>query len=332
MIKRLVHSLSSLTQISALLRVSARPQISALAVSLCVAFLGVSSVVSTAHANNHEKSPEATQVKEKLLMDTDITNKWYKVPNKHIVTFETHYGDVVIALNPALAPHHVKRFRKLIKSDFYQQQYFYRVVDGFVAQGGSNESHEPSPETGNLKAEFVTPLSSSAVVIEENDMFAPATGFLNGFPVGIDSTRNEMWALHCSGTIAFARNSEKDTASTEFYIVIGQAPRHLDRNMSVIGRVLEGMEVLQQLPRGPMENSGVIEVPSDKSQIKNSYAGNKDTSGKQYYIQLPSHPEYQKRMKTGQTLDNSFFHDKIYSPRPIDVCYYQTKTSSTPWN
>ena len=144
MIKRLVHSLF---QISALSRISAR--ISALAVSLCVAFLGLSSVSSIAHANGHEKSPEATQVKEKLLMDTDIASKWYKVLNKHIVTLETHYGDVVIALNPALAPHHVKRFRKLIKNDFYQQQYFYRVVDGFVAQGGSNESHTSSPETGN---------------------------------------------------------------------------------------------------------------------------------------------------------------------------------------
>ncbi|ANB27610.1 peptidylprolyl isomerase [Alteromonas stellipolaris] len=297
-----------------------------------MAFLGLSSVSSIAHAKDHEKSHEATQIKEKLLLDTDITNKWYKVPTKHTVTLETHYGDVVIALNPALAPHHVKRFRKLIKTDFYQQEYFYRVVDGFVAQGGSNESHKPSPETSNLQAEFIAPLSASAVVIEENDMFAPATGFLNGFPVGMDKARNEMWALHCPGTVAFARNSEKDTASTEFYIVIGQAPRHLDRNMSVIGRVLDGMDVLQQLPRGPIENSGVIEVPSDKSQIKNSALGNKDTSGKQYYIQLPSHPEYQKRMKTGQTLDNSFFHDKIYSPRPIDVCYYQTKTSSIPWN
>ncbi|WP_421713869.1 peptidylprolyl isomerase [Alteromonas stellipolaris] len=320
MIKNLLHSLSVPSQISAL------------AVSLCVAFLGLSSVSSIAHAEDHEKSHEATQIKEKLLLDTDITNKWYKVPTKNTVTLETHYGDVVIALNPALAPHHVKRFRKLIKTDFYQQEYFYRVVDGFVAQGGSNESHEPSPETSNLQAEFIAPLSASAVVIEENDMFAPATGFLNGFPVGMDKARNEMWALHCPGTVAFARNSEKDTASTEFYIVIGQAPRHLDRNMSVIGRVLDGMDVLQQLPRGPIENSGVIEVPSDKSQIKNSVLGNKDTSGKQYYVQLPSHPEYQKRMKTGQTLDNSFFHDKIYSPRPIDVCYYQTKTSSTPWN
>ncbi|WP_231518733.1 peptidylprolyl isomerase [Alteromonas stellipolaris] len=320
MIKKLLHSLSVPSQISAL------------AVSLCVAFLGLSSVSSIAHAEDHQKSHEATQIKEKLLLDTDITNKWYKVPTKHTVTLETHYGDVVIALNPALAPHHVKRFRKLIKTDFYQQEYFYRVVDGFVAQGGSNESHKPSPETSNLQAEFIAPLSASAVVIEENDMFAPATGFLNGFPVGMDKARNEMWALHCPGTVAFARNSEKDTASTEFYIVIGQAPRHLDRNMSVIGRVLDGMDVLQQLPRGPIENSGVIEVPSDKSQIKNSVLGNKDTSGKQYYIQLPSHPEYQKRMKTGQTLDNSFFHDKIYSPRPIDVCYYQTKTSSTPWN
>ncbi|MDC2890312.1 peptidylprolyl isomerase [Psychrosphaera algicola] len=56
--------------------------------------------------------------------------------------------------------------------------------------------------------------------------------------------------LHCSGTVAMARGNGADSASSEFYIVIGHAPRHLDRNMSVFGRVVFGMDVVQRLPRG----------------------------------------------------------------------------------
>jgi len=284
---------------------------------LLLTFLSIA-VSCNAHADDDAPSPSES---------TD----WYAVPAEHLVTFNTHYGDVVIALHPTLAPQHVARFASLIKAGFYDNQYFYRVVEGFVAQAGSNDTHDstgfPPSLLSPLRAEFIVPISDEVHIVETNDMFAPATGFLDGFAVGVDSKRKEMWGVHCPGTVAFARNSEKDTASAELYIVIGQAPRHLDRNMSVIGRVVKGMTALQQLPRGGIENGGVLKALTENSKIHNASIGASNET--HYYVQRPSHEEYQTRTTTGRHLDNPFFHDKTYAPRPIDVCYYQTKITSS---
>lgn len=287
----------------------------------------------------------SSNVKEKIPSVSDNSTKqdnailhsnsasWYQVPKSNTVTFATAYGDVVIALHPALAPKHVARFKKLIDAGFYNEQAFYRVVDGFVAQAGSNDTHDISQFDSELlstiDAEFTQPLNSNVHVVETNDMFAPSTGFLDGFPVGIDSTRAEMWGLHCPGVVAFARNNEKDTASTEFYIVLGQAPRHLDRNMSVVGRVVKGMELLQKLPRGNRQSGGVLDNITQKSKIKQAFVHSDKATP--YFVQMPLHEEYKKRTNTGKNLDNPFFHDNTYGPRPIDLCYYQTKTDTKAW-
>ncbi|WP_242618715.1 peptidylprolyl isomerase [Alteromonas sp. KUL49] len=260
--------------------------------------------------------------------EQNIDQHWYSVPNEDLITLETLEGNVVFALSERLAPKHVQRFKALTAQGFFNDQFFYRVVDGFVAQGGSNGNHsEDTRNSGTLDAEFVVKPSKDVVVIEHNDMFAPATGFLVGFPVGLDTERNEMWGLHCPGTVAFARDVAKDTASTEFYAVIGQAPRHLDRNMSVIGKVVSGMPVLQSLLRGNMENAGVLDVMEEKNKIISATIG----ADRPIFIQKTSHPEYEKRINTGRNLDNPFFHDNIFGPRAIDVCYHQLKVTSTPW-
>jgi len=268
-------------------------------------------------------SAKAHSADNPVALMSGSSNHWYKVPSEDTVTFTTEYGDVVIALNPSLAPKHVERFDK---------QYFYRVVDGFVAQAGSNDTHDKeqiSPALlADIPAEFTLPLSQDVDVVESRDMFAPKTGFLDGFAVGLDEQRGEMWGLHCPGTVAFARNSEKDTASTEFYIVIGQAPRHLDRNMSVVGRVVSGMPALQKLPRGDAQYGGVIQEVTDNSKIGRALVHSDNHPN--YYIQQPKHEEYLSRTNTGKTLDNPFFHDKVYAPRPVDICYYKTKATLNP--
>ena len=277
-------------------------------------------------------SAKAHSADNPVALMSGSSNHWYKVPSEDTVTFTTEYGDVVIALNPSLAPKHVERFKALIKSGFYDKQYFYRVVDGFVAQAGSNDTHDKeqiSPALlADIPAEFTLPLSQDVDVVESRDMFAPKTGFLDGFAVGLDEQRGEMWGLHCPGTVAFARNSEKDTASTEFYIVIGQAPRHLDRNMSVVGRVVSGMPALQKLPRGDAQYGGVIQEVTDNSKIGRALVHSDNHPN--YYIQQPKHEEYLSRTNTGKTLDNPFFHDKVYAPRPVDICYYKTKATLNP--
>ncbi|MDY6977214.1 MAG: peptidylprolyl isomerase [Pseudomonadota bacterium] len=281
-------------------------------------------------AVNTQSNISGGEIAPALVSNAD---SWFQVPQANTVTFKTAHGDVVIALHPTLAPKHVARFKSLIDAGFYNEQAFYRVVDGFVAQAGSNDTHDSSRFAANLltpiNAEFTQPLNSNVNVVESRDMFAPHTGFLDGFPVGVDKNRKEMWGLHCPGVVAFARNSEKDTASTEFYIVIGQAPRHLDRNMSVIGRVVKGMELLQKLPRGNMDTGGVLDNITLESIIKQAFVHNSNSAP--YFLQTPNHEEYKKRANTGRNLDNPFFHDNTYGPRPIDACYYQTKVSDNAW-
>jgi peptidylprolyl isomerase len=93
-------------------------------------------------------------------------------------------------------------------------------------------------------------------------------GFEDGFPVARDPADKREWLIHCPGTFAFARDDNPDTASTEFYIVIGQAPRRLDRDLTAFGRVLSGQQYLQKLERGdPDVDSGVIADVSKRDAI-----------------------------------------------------------------
>src|SRR5690606_35910991 len=76
-----------------------------------------------------------------------------------------------------------------------------------------------------------------------------------------------VWLTHCPGIVAMARNNEPDTGSTDFYIVIGQAPRYLDRNLTIFGRVIDGMEVVQRIIRGEPEANGMIPEDAPRTEI-----------------------------------------------------------------
>jgi peptidylprolyl isomerase len=197
---------------------------------------------------------------------------WRDVDPNNLVLIDTRYGEVAVELAPQFAPKHGERLRALIRAHFYDGLSFYRVVDGFVAQGGigegtaSTKDHPKEAESLKqwppLKAEFERPIGSDVrfTPLGNADLFAPEAGHVNGFPVGRDPKTRTLWIIHCPGTFAFARDNEPDTASTEFYIVIGQAPRRLDRNLSAFGRVLDGMQYLQTLERGdPKIENGVIQ-------------------------------------------------------------------------
>jgi peptidylprolyl isomerase len=203
---------------------------------------------------------------------------WRTVAADNLVLIDTKYGEIAVELAPAFAPKHVARLRALIRAHFYDGQTFYRVIDGFVAQGGVGEDTASTKirdaalekKWPKLKAEFDRSVGSDVTFtpLGNPDLFAPEVGHVDGFPVGRDTKDGREWILHCPGTFAFARDNDDDTATTEFYIVIGQAPRRLDRNLTAFGRVLEGMQYLQKLERGdPDVDSGVIQDASKRDPI-----------------------------------------------------------------
>ncbi len=175
---------------------------------------------------------------------------WRGLPAEDLLVIELERGKVTVALSPALAPKHVLQVKKLAREGFYDGLSYYRVIDGFVAQGGDPFSERKVKKAKKkMEAEFETPGEGiSFAALGDADGFAPEVGFVGSLPAGRDPATGALWHLHCPGAFAFGREDDPDTASTEFYVAL-QAQRYLDRNLSVFGRVIDGMQHLQALRR-----------------------------------------------------------------------------------
>jgi peptidylprolyl isomerase len=247
---------------------------------------------------------------------------WRQVDPDNLVLVELTEGRVVLELNPLFAPATVKQFRKLVRDKFYEGLAFYRVIDGFVAQGGDGSDLGQMSDVPLIDAEFEREWSEDLpyVAVQENDLFAPETGFIEGFAVGRDPKSGSVWLTHCPGVVAMARNEAADSSRTDFYIVIGQAPRYLDRNMNVFGRVIDGMDVVQRIARGDAGNNGLFSdetattrirhmtLASDISEEERPAAYVPDTDSKGFAALLEG-----RRNRT-----QAFFHHK--PPEVLDVC------------
>jgi peptidylprolyl isomerase len=163
-------------------------------------------------------------------------------------------GRVVVQLAPAFAPVHVANIKALARGNYWDGATVYRVQDNYVAQWGQNESDKPWPAgvTPKPPAEYTRPLKGLAVKpLGFADPYAPDAGFAAGWPIAY--SRKEGWAnlAHCYGMVGVGRDLSPDTGTGgELYAVIGHGPRHLDRNIAVAGRVIEGIDKLSSLPRG----------------------------------------------------------------------------------
>jgi peptidylprolyl isomerase len=136
----------------------------------------------------------------------------YKDPENTLI-METTKGRVVIEMRPDLAPNHVAHIKKLAREHFYDGIVFHRVIEGFMAQTGDpTGTGTGSSKYPNLKQEF------------------------NAEP-------------HTRGTASMARSQNPDSANSQFFIVFDDA-RFLDKQYTVWGKVIEGMENVDKIKRG----------------------------------------------------------------------------------
>lgn len=176
---------------------------------------------------------------------------WRALDPELTLYIELERGRVIVALSPVLAQGHVAQIKALAREGFYDGLSFYRVIDGFVAQGGDlSEMRLVETAKKTLPAEFddAAPAGLAFSALPDRDGYAPVAGFIDSLPAGMDASRKRVWHLHCTGAMAMARDEGRDTGGTEFYITL-QPQRYLDRNLSVFGRVVQGMEHLQALRR-----------------------------------------------------------------------------------
>ena len=159
---------------------------------------------------------------------------------------------VAIALAPAFAPAHVANIRALARAHWYDGLWVSRVQDNYVAQWGDPDEKKPLPDTvaRTVAAEYERP--AKGLVLDKlpyRDSFAPTVGFAAGWPVA--AAAGTAWLAHCYGMVGVGRDKAPDTGTgAELYAVIGHAPRALDRNIALVGRVIDGIDALAALPRG----------------------------------------------------------------------------------
>ena len=136
--------------------------------------------------------------------------------------------------------------------------------------GGTRTARSRSAQAQRtLAAEFERPLRGLTITkLADPDSYAAEVGFLDGFPVAADPAIGRAWPVHCYGMVGAGRDNDVDSGGgTELYVVIGQAPRHLDRNVTLLGRVVQGMELLSVMPRGSGA-LGFYEHPEQRVPIK----------------------------------------------------------------
>ncbi|MEO6064579.1 MAG: peptidylprolyl isomerase [Lysobacterales bacterium] len=193
---------------------------------------------------------------QRVLEDSKPSD-WRALDPQNTLYVELANGRVIIELAPAFAPAHVANIRQLARDKYWDGLAILRSHDNYVVQWGDPESGTPKARPlgkarKQLPAEFTRDADGAAMrVLPDRDGWAPEAGFAQGFAVARDSKEGKAWLTHCYGSVGAGRDNAADSSNgTELYVVIGQSPRHLDRNITLVGRVIAGMELLSALPRG----------------------------------------------------------------------------------
>lgn len=217
-------------------------------------------------------APATTRTTQQII-DASAPADWRVPDPENTLYLDLPAGRVVIELAPAFAPAHVANIRTLAREGYWNGLSINRSQDNFVVQWGDAEEDEARRRPlGTAQAHLPAEFSRAAAGLgfeglPDVDPWSAQAGFVDGFPAARDGA-GHAWLAHCYGTVGAGRDMAPDSSNgTELYVVTGQSPRQLDRNITVVGRVLRGMELLSTLPRGtgPL---GFYEKPEQRTAIR----------------------------------------------------------------
>ena len=155
---------------------------------------------------------------------------------ENIMILKLKDGDVKIELFEDVAPNHVKRIKELANSGKYDNVVFHRVIDGFMAQTGDVKFGKSDSDNFNLK---MAGMGGSDLPDLQQEF--------NNLP-------------HERGTLSMARSSDPDSANSQFFICF-KASSFLDRQYTVFGKVISGMEFIDKIKKGDGNNNGAVSDP-----------------------------------------------------------------------
>ncbi|HEU4960813.1 MAG TPA: peptidylprolyl isomerase [Sphingomonas sp.] len=258
-----------------------------------------------------------------------VAADWKSIPDDQLMVM-TLPGDrqVVIRLAPHYAPEHVANMTRLALTHWWDGTSVYRVQDNWVAQWGDATEKKPLPAgvAARPAAEYDIASFSPAVRLTRRDAYSTASGITaDGWPVATDGSH--AWLAHCYGTVGVARDVSPDTGTgAELFTPLGGSARRLDRNYTIVGRVIDGMDILSALPRSRAE-MGMYATPAEATPIVSVRLASD--------MPAAERPHYQYR-----AADNPRFAAMVAAkanPKPptvslggIDVCDVPLATRRTP--
>ena len=268
---------------------------------------------------------------------------WQTVSPDNILVMELAAGNVDIVLAPEFAPNTVANIKSLVREHYFDGAAIVRAQDNYVVQwartdnrpvgaawksvsgqavaGARTDTHPSEAAKAKIKAEFDRPIGRDLnfTALSDPDTYAPQTGFSNGFPAARDPHEGRTWLTHCYGMVGVGRDNDADSGSgQELYAVIGQSPRNLDRNVTLVGRVVSGLELFSTMPRGTGA-LGFYEKPQQPVSIKSVRLASDLPLGQRPQIQIlrTDTGTFAKLIEERRTRPDAWYK---HSPGHIGVC------------
>ena len=232
--------------------------------------VGIGAVLLAVAATPLAEAPPPRTMAEVLAQSAPV--EWRSPDPENTLYLELPSGRVIIELAPDFAPAHVANVKALVRAGHFDGSAVIRSQDNYVVQWANRAEGAPmGTGKASLPPEFNRPAAGLPFTpLRDPDTYTPETGFSGGFPAARDPGAGRAWLAHCYGMVGAGRDVAPDSGGgTELYAVTGHAPRHLDRNVTLLGRVIDGIERLSSLPRGTGA-LGFYEDPAQATPIRSA--------------------------------------------------------------
>ena len=206
------------------------------------------------------------------LLAQSPASDWRSLDPENTLYMEIPQGRVVIELASHFAPQSAANIRTLAKAGYFDGLAIIRAQDNYVVKWGDPDEKTPK-SLGEAKKTIAPEFTRAAkgfpfTKLPDPDTYAAETGFSAGFPAARDPKSGRAWLVHCYAMVGVGRDNAEDSGNgAELYAIIGNAARLLDRNITVVGRVVQGIELLSPMKRGTGA-LGFYEKPEERTPIR----------------------------------------------------------------
>lgn len=277
----------------------------------------------------HSSAKLLKQTSTEEILKNAPQDAWQMIPQSKLVYITLGDGkQIIFELADEFAPAHAQRIRTLAKQNFWDNASVYRVQDNYVAQFGwfdfandKDGKELPDNAKDKLPVEISRPVNQvKFVALPDIDPYADKTGFVGNFATSVKD--GQAFALHCYGAIGVSRDMGADSGTAaDLYAVIGQPARHLDRQIVVVGKVLQGIEYLSSLKRGDGVMGFYTDPAKDGTVIKHIRTGDMLPSNEQvdFEVLRSDSSTFMQLIEARRHRTNEWFVAPL--PTHIDPCY-----------